>query len=1450
SGTDITGWTEGTAGDWISSATSPINGTYSLKHNLSAVAGTSYLYSGLGALNLATTTTTWQFQLANGAWDPSGGNKFWVFLIANETNLTSSTVDGYAVGVNLTGTTDMLTLWKVTNGAADVAVVTSTFDWNSSNTVGIEVTRTTAGLWDLKYDANGGFDALVSAGTATNTDYTTTTYFGLEFTFTSTRAGLLRMDDVNVTQPATCTAPTTQPTGISFTSVTTTSMTVNWSGNGDGDGRLVVVRAGSAVAATPTNGTAHGASATFGSGDDLGASEFVVYRSTGSSVNVTGLSLNTTYHYAIYEYNNTGDCYLIPSPLIGNQATVCGEPTTAANSISFSNVTTTTMDVGWTNGTGDNHLVVVSTAPISTGEEPVDAATYTANTTFGSGTALGSGFVVYNSTGNSVSITGLTAETFYYVAVFEFSCGPTDYLISSYPTGSQYTYCAAPSTVFFQGFEGGGGDTWSITVGAANISTATGAGDTPASQRINTASNSWQRSGGTATLELSSVDVSSHINTKVSVRLTSTSKNSSNGADGTDDIEIFVALDGGAFPATADITINGATNSRWGYDATLTTSTTAGTPVSVTSPQNATSTNNYATAEITVPDAATSVALKIIVTNNNTNEVWNVDDIDLTGCVTPSITTGTIAGSPFCVTSAAGASVSVPFTSSGTFSSNTYTAQLSNASGSFATPINIGTLVSDANSGTVSATIPAATASGTGYRIRVLSNSPPVTGANNGTNLTIVLGPENVTLSLISEGNNEVTISWTNSATCFDEILIVGKASGSVTASPSGDGTAYTANSVFATAGTDAGLPANEYAVYKSTGTTVTVTSLTNLTNYCFTVFTRKGTLWSSGVSDCATPSATTILEPGDLAILAVNANNSGTCGGGSADDEISFVCFKDLRNGVTLEFTDNGWERCNAGQWGNTEGTIRITRTGGTITAGTVMTLYVDASIADAASGRYDIIDPADAGWTFTELNFSADFNMNAGGDQVYFMQGGTWAQGTSGDHDATYTGGEILYGFNTKTTWAANCATNPTQNSNLYNSFECISMAPTSASDYNKYTGPTSQATQREWISRIGTVSNWTNYGNCTDYYAAAPDYNSGYTIAIDLGGFDNGKWSGPVSTDWFDCNNWEGLRVPVSSTNAILPSSGVTFEPLIATAGAVTNNLDMESGRTLTINATGSLTVSGNFTNNATLTHTAGTVTFDGSSAQTLGGSSPSTFFNFTLNNSSATGVTLASPVTVNSVLTLTDGFLFTDATNILKLIDGATSSAGSAITFVDGPMTKVGNEAFVFPAGDGTTWARISITAPTTATTEYTAQYFATGYGNYALDPGSGLTNVSQMEYWTLDQLNNDDVQVTLHWENDAQSGITDCDGTPDDLRVAHWSSGNSRWELDVDGVNLTGGCPTAGSVQTNANQPNYSPFTFSSKSTTINPLPIKLLHFDAAYNFDQEVVDITWATSSF
>ena len=84
----------------------------------------------------------------------------------------------------------------------------------------------------------------------------------------------------------------------------------------------------------------------------------------------------------------------------------------------------------------------------------------------------------------------------------------------------------------------------------------------------------------------------------------------------------------------------------------------------------------------------------------------------------------------------------VNFTSTGTFNAgNIYTAQISDASGSFAAPTVIGTQASTANTGMIVGVIPGSMPAGTGYRIRVVSDNPATIGSDNGVDLVINANP-------------------------------------------------------------------------------------------------------------------------------------------------------------------------------------------------------------------------------------------------------------------------------------------------------------------------------------------------------------------------------------------------------------------------------------------------------------------------------------------------------------------------------------------------------------------------------------------------------------------------------------------------------------------------------------------------------------------------------------
>ncbi|MCC6938694.1 MAG: PKD domain-containing protein [Flavobacteriales bacterium] len=182
-----------------------------------------------------------------------------------------------------------------------------------------------------------------------------------------------------------------------------------------------------------------------------------------------------------------------------------------------------------------------------------------------------------------------------------------------------------------QAFDGLGSDTWPITLTPAGISTATGGTDTPASQRILSGTTSWQVSLTPQTLELGNVDVSGYSNTVVQLRVSGTSVNGTNGLDTPDEVRVYVALNGGTYPISADITVTGNSNARYGYGSTGVASTTAGTPATFGPAAGGNITNGYATINIAIPNGTNTIDLRVVSDNDNTNEVWNIDDIQVTG---------------------------------------------------------------------------------------------------------------------------------------------------------------------------------------------------------------------------------------------------------------------------------------------------------------------------------------------------------------------------------------------------------------------------------------------------------------------------------------------------------------------------------------------------------------------------------------------------------------------------------------------------------------------------------------------------------------------------------------------------------------------------------------------------------------------------------------------------
>lgn len=96
-------------------------------------------------------------------------------------------------------------------------------------------------------------------------------------------------------------------------------------------------------------------------------------------------------------------------------------PTTTASAVTISSVTNTTANVSCTIGNGQRRLIVarLTSAPAVA---PTNNKLYNANAIYSLGDTTGTGnFIVFNGTGNTVAVTGLTALTNYTFDVYEFN---------------------------------------------------------------------------------------------------------------------------------------------------------------------------------------------------------------------------------------------------------------------------------------------------------------------------------------------------------------------------------------------------------------------------------------------------------------------------------------------------------------------------------------------------------------------------------------------------------------------------------------------------------------------------------------------------------------------------------------------------------------------------------------------------------------------------------------------------------------------------------------------------------------------------------------------------------------------------------------------------------------------------------------------------------------------
>ncbi len=172
-------------------------------------------------------------------------------------------------------------------------------------------------------------------------------------------------------------------------------------------------------------------------------------------------------------------------------------------------------------------------------------------------------------------------------------------------------------------------------------------------------------------------------------------------------------------------------------------------------------------------------------------------------------------------------------------------------------------------------------------------------------------------------------------------------------------------------------------------------------------------------------------------------------------------------------------------------------------------------------------------------------------------------------------------------------------------------------------------------------------------------------------------------------------------------------------------------------LTVGASGTLKTGGADITNYNSYSLAGTVEFDGSSAETI--PAASSIGTLVVNN--ASGVQTSSAITVNTALTLTDGTVTSSAANTLRLADGITVTQTDKTDFIIGPVEKEfnssGDTQFTYPIGYTSTYLPATFTYSGLTGTAVIELACVSG------DPGgtapSGISSIATSHYYTLQEI---------------------------------------------------------------------------------------------------------------
>jgi hypothetical protein len=337
----------------------------------------------------------------------------------------------------------------------------------------------------------------------------------------------------------------------------------------------------------------------------------------------------------------------------------------------------------------------------------------------------------------------------------------------------------------------------------------------------------------------------------------------------------------------------------------------------------------------------------------------------------------------------------------------------------------------------------------------------------------------------------------------------------------------------------------------------------------------------------------------------------------------------------------------------------------------------------------------------------------------------------------------------------------------------------------------------------------------------------------------------------------NSGTSNSITVAGTATI---SGGTYDGQTG-GNDVFNNLTINSGA-FNVGSGGSIAISGNITfMEGTFNGGSGTanIILNGSSTQTITGNftGVSQFYNIEVDNSN--GLTLSGDVTIENILTLTNGII-TPGANKLLINSAATISPekGTSTSFINGKLYKtIGSSggSFIFPVGKGTILGYAGINDVNTGGVTWDVEYFnssainETTVTNLTPTDAATIKDISNIEYWKISDGSTahtgNTAKIGLSWNSNSE--VSALQSEREKLTIVVWDEGNSSWD------NFNGSDFSSGHTQDGGYFISTSSVAFSSNIVTLgtgdpnNTLPVELLYFTGKANVDN--IELNWATET-